>query len=1106
MTDPHAIDTAIAALEAQRALLGDAAVDAGLAVLREKLGATTQQLRHVTVLFLDVVGSTELSHRLDPEDMHAVLDGLLMRATATVQAFQGKVLQYAGDSLLAVFGAEQSAEDDAERAVRAGLALLELGREQGERVRQRFGQSGFDVRVGVHSGGVLLGGGVDEVGSIRGAVVHIAARMEQSAPPGGLRISHDTYRHVRGVFDVEVQAPLELKGLAEPAVTYLVRRAKPRAFRPPTRGVEGLETRLVGRDAELGRLQSAFESVSRDGGFSAVTLIGEAGLGKSRLLHEFENWAEARPAPYVIFRGRAQPSTQAQAYGLLRDVFAWRFLIADSDDLASAQHKLETGIAPLFEAEFGADMAIGNAHVLGHLIGLDMRASRHVAGIVDDGAQLRARGFHVAAQVLRRMAQREAAPVLLLLDDLHWADAASLLFLEQLAELNRDVPTLLVAAARPALYERNAHWAPAPAQHTRSALESLDELRSLELAHELLQRLDETPQALRELLTAGAAGNPYYMEELLKMLIDEGAIVVHEEAWSVRPERLRATRVPLTLTGVLQARLDSLAGPQRKSLQQAALIGTVFWDAALAALEADAPLSLPHLQHLAMIVPHAASTIDEAAEFGFKHQLLHQVTYDTMLKQARRDGHAKVAAWLVGLSHRGGQRANPLHALIAEHFEKSGDAHNACEYYTRCAEHAATRYAHDVLLEASDKALALAGADDAATRWRLHTVRERYFDTQGQRDLQQAALDELHTLAEATADDARRAEVAWRRADLAFRTGDFPTSELQARRGLELAQVPAAQVQVLRCQHMLAIALYSQRELDAAKAMARDGLAQARACADLKMEARFLNALAVTTQGEDDLMGGYKYDLDVLRLCREIGNRRDEAVALSNLGNMMIGLGDSTQARGYLEQGLHIARAVGARFVEPHVLHHLAELELQLGNPAAARECAQAALALSQAMHDRVSEAVCALSLGEAELALRNLPAAQSGYERALALCVELKSPIQLDAKAGLARLALARGAPHQAASVVEELFAHFGEQRNFDGTVSAQLVHMTCVRVLGCLADPRAAAVLRDAYSEMQAQAARISDAALRGTFLANIPVNREIESAWRQLPQLDT
>ena len=241
----------------------------------------------------------------------------------------------------------------------------------------------------------------------------------------------------------------------------------------------------------------------------------------------------------------------------------------------------------------------------------------------------------------------------------------------------------------------------------------------------------------------------------------------------------------------------------------------------------------------------------------------------------------------------------------------------------------------------------------------------------------------------------------------------------------------------------------------------------------------------------------------MLRLCREIGNRRDEAVALSNLGNVLLGLGDSAQARSYLKEGLRIARAVGARFVEPHLLHHLAELELQRGNAASAREYGQAALAMAQAMQDRSSESVCALALAEAELELGNLPAALVGYERALALCIELDNPIQLDAKAGLARLALARDEPRQAATPVEELLAHFDLHRNFDGTVSAQRIHMSCYRVLERLADPRAATVLHDAYFEMQAQAARISEVTLRETFLANIPVNRELEIAWRNQPK---
>ncbi len=261
----------IAALEAQRALLGDAVVEVAVSGLRSQLAAVAtaqpppeQTLKQVTIVFLDIVGSTQLGQHLDPEDIHAVVDGALARCTAIVEAHYGRVLQYAGDNLLAVFGADEVREDDPERALRAGLALLAEGRQIGDEVRGRHDHTGFDVRVGVHTGEVLLGGGVDAEASIRGSAVNIAARMEQTAPPGGLRISHDTYRHVRGVFDVELQPPMEVKGVDQPVVTYLVQRAKPRSFRVPTRGVEGVETPMVGRDRELRLLQQAFLAVVRE--------------------------------------------------------------------------------------------------------------------------------------------------------------------------------------------------------------------------------------------------------------------------------------------------------------------------------------------------------------------------------------------------------------------------------------------------------------------------------------------------------------------------------------------------------------------------------------------------------------------------------------------------------------------------------------------------------------------------------------------------------------------------------------------------------------------------------------------------------------------------
>ncbi|MEO7336071.1 MAG: adenylate/guanylate cyclase domain-containing protein [Caldimonas sp.] len=379
------LEAAMAALESQRAVLGDAVVDTSLAALAAKLAELNasgnpppaKRLKQVTILFLDFVGSTALSQRLDPEESGAIFDGALGRCSQVVDANGGRVLQYAGDNLLAGFGVDKAAENDPEQAVRCGLALLALGRTLAEEVRLAHGDAQFNVRVGVHTGDVMLGGGVDADDTIRGVAVHVAARMEQTAPPGGMRISHGTYRHVRGVFDVAEQVPLAVKGLDAPMVTYLVHGAKPRAFRLRSRGIEGIETRMVGREQEVDRLRATFRALYRDGRLSKTHLVAEAGLGKSRLLGEFENWAEAQPERYYYLRARCSPQTQARPFGLLRDALAFRFEIADSDDADVARLKLQAGIEPLFD-----DEGQMHAHLIGQLIGLNFSRSPHLSGIL----------------------------------------------------------------------------------------------------------------------------------------------------------------------------------------------------------------------------------------------------------------------------------------------------------------------------------------------------------------------------------------------------------------------------------------------------------------------------------------------------------------------------------------------------------------------------------------------------------------------------------------------------------------------------------------------------------------------------------------------------
>jgi hypothetical protein len=379
--------------------------------------------------------------------------------------------------MLAVFGADSVREDDPERAVRAGLALLDAGKRHAAEVVHRYQLDGFDVRVGIHTGIALLGEGVEAENNVMGMALNIAARMEQTAPPGTLRISYDTYRHVRGVFDVEQQPPIHVKGVGEPIVTFLVQRARPRAFRVATRGIEGVATRMVGRDAELNRLQDAFESLFRGAsGFTSVTVVADAGIGKSRLLYEFQNWADTRAQTFHVFTGRAYPSMQSQPYGLLRDILAGRLQIGDGDSMDAAKRKLEQGTALLFTGDDRDLAAQAHAHLLGHLLGLDYAESKHIKGIGDDPRQIRNRGFHAAAQMFRSVAGQ--APVVLLLDDLHWADDGSLDFLSYLGNVNHDVPLLMLGLTRPTLFERRADW-PAIANAHRIDLQPLDDAACL---------------------------------------------------------------------------------------------------------------------------------------------------------------------------------------------------------------------------------------------------------------------------------------------------------------------------------------------------------------------------------------------------------------------------------------------------------------------------------------------------------------------------------------------------------------------------------------------------------------------------------------------------
>jgi class 3 adenylate cyclase/tetratricopeptide (TPR) repeat protein len=1116
------LQSGIRTLEAQRLVLGDAVVDMAVAPLKAKLAALiaphappaepAQTLRQVSILFLDVVGSTTLAQHLDPEAVSAVLDAALARGTRVVEQHRGKVLQYAGDNILAVFGADESREDDAERAVHCGLALLELGRQLGAEVESAHGHADFNVRVGVHTGAVLLGGGVDADGSIRGIAVNIAARMEQTAPAGALRISHDTYAQVRGLFDVEAQPPLAVKGVDVPIQSYLVTRAKPRNFRIGTRGIEGVITKMIGRDAELEQLQAALKRVFETRTLAAVTVVADAGIGKSRLLYEFEAWSEERPESFFLFRGRATPQTGTQAFGLLRDILAWRFQIHDDDSVEAARQKMEDGIVPLFLHDDGPDLAEAHAHLLGHLIGIEWKGSRHIRGILDDPKQIRNRAFHAAAQLLRRVGASDDSPVVMQLEDLHWADDESLDFLNYLAEVNRDAPLLVLSFTRPTLFERRSDWSSTAGVHQRIDLAPLDKRASRDLANELLKKLPEVPAALRELVTSSAEGNPFYMEELVKMLIDQGAIRTRSdsEAWSVDAERLLVTQVPPTLTGVLQARLDGLPLAEKRALQQASVVGTVFWDQALAAIEARAAEQLPALVQRELALPRGDGTLDGLREYAFRHQVLHQVTYDTVLKRHKREGHAKVAQWLVALTEQGSPRAGDFLGLAAEHFEQAGDAPNAAEFHARAAEQAGQRFAHDRVLAHVGRALALLGDTpspaqaQAELRWRLLKAREETLNLQGRRDEQAADLDALDRLAELLNDDRRRAYAAWHRSSLAMRMADRAAMESAARHSLDCATRAGDDELRLNALRMLASAQMSKGDIEGGRALAQQGLAEARSLGLRAVEARLLNVLSIAGDMQGDLLDPLELDRQNALIHREIGDRVGETVGLANLGEGWRKLGDLTQARRDFDASLQMARANGDRSSEGVALTGLSAVALWQGDETRALALARQALDLAVATKLREFEGVAWLRLGAAELALGRRAAAREACVQAHAVAVAIDAGWQHDASAGLACVALAEEDAVAAVAVLKPLLEHIAAGGTLDGSEHPRMVELSCHQALARAGDPRADEWLARAHGALMAQADAISrsttDATLRQGFLQNIPHHRKIVASWEK------
>jgi len=773
--------------------------------------------------------------------------------------------------------------------------------------------------------------------------------------------------------------------------------------------------------------------------------------------------------------------------------------VADTDSAQVARRKVVDGLSPWF-AEPG-ERAERQAQLIGQLSGLDFADSPNVKGL--DPRTLRDQALAAFLSYLQALATRGDALLVLLVEDLHWYDDSSLDLLQHLLahlpERAAELPLLLVMTARPALLTRRPDWGP---PDTLVQLHPLAASQGDELVRALLQRMPDVPPRLTAIITRQAEGNPYYMEELVRRLIDDGVINTEGATWTVQADRLDSLRLPTTLVGLLQARLDALPAAERQAARQASVIGHVFWDDALQALDARAPQALPALQRTAYVREHETSDFEGTPERQFDHHLLHQVTYDTLLKAERKLGHAAAARWLV---ERTQGRGAEFLAMTGEHAERAGETALAIDCFEQAGTEAQKRFANAAAVAWLRRALAMLGEADPMRRFLLLALLDSIADTLGDRTGQDAVHADMAALLQRHPDDARQARLWHLQAMLADRRADRTVAERYSRQACELAErCEAAETAALS--HALLVWLHIARhEFDAARQHVEPGLQWAGRIKTepqrAETEARLLTLSGMV------LIRLTRYDeacdtlLGVLSRGEALGVPRLQLGALDNLAVVDAQRGRWDAAACWGERMLALAQTTGNQpyLVQAH--WRLSVAARGRGDVAAAMQWCERMLPLARAVEDRVME-----TNGLRQLA--NLHCRQDNVAAAL--------PLFLQAQAGFSAMNAPMPVWESATRAAEceiELGLHEGARQRVNealGALDGELAHLpahltvgvrwSSYNVLVALEDARAAALLEQLHADVQAHVAALAVPADRDRLIQSKLAYRDIVEAYRR------
>jgi class 3 adenylate cyclase/tetratricopeptide (TPR) repeat protein len=916
------------------------------APLTDERAPPLEERKIVSVLFCDLVGFTASSEQQDPEDVQARLRPYHARLRQDVERFGGTVEKFVGDAVMAVFGAPAAHEDDAERAVRAGLAILDAIAE----LNEADPGLGLQVRVGINTGEAVVAlGNRPELGEgfVAGDVVNTAARIQSAAPVDAVAVSGQTYAATSRVFDYEPLELVSVKGKAEPLVLWRPVTARARLGSDVSRRYG---THLVGRELEKSLLVGIFERAAQQRSVQLVTIVGEPGVGKTRLVAELLAHIEAKPGMIRWRQGRCLPYGEGITFWALGEIVKAEAGILESDPPGLAAEKLERSVA----AENRDRQWL--LQRLGPLVGVEAASSAE-----------RQELFTAWRRFLEGLAA--SRPTVLVFEDLHWADEALLAFLEHLAEWSQGVPLLVLCAARPELYERRPGWGAGLRNAHVINLSPLSDGETAELVSYLVSA-NAVGSEVRRAIVERAGGNPLYAEEFVRLLADRG--LGAEET------------LPDTVQALIAARLDTLS-PERKSLlQDAAVLGKVFWAGAVAEIggrdRQEVELALHELARKELVRPARTSSMEGESEYAFWHLLVRDVAYSQIPRAERGRRHRAAAAWIEG---KAGDRVEDLAEVLAHHYlqalelaEVAADATHARELVVPARHFLALAGERALGLDATQaearfaRALELTPAEDVArpallVRWANAALQAGHL-----RDAADAIEDALASFrARAEPEGVARAlQLASR---VGMRLGE--SHVVLAAEAVELLERDVPGPDLVAAQAQLANAHFIAGHYSEAVAAGERALAVAEALG-LPEPARALSYRGMARVYRGDAEGIAEVER-ALELLLERGAAQDAAVVLNNLPLARYRLQGPARTLASYEEGIVFCRQRGLEHAASVMEVNCPGLLIELGRAPEALELARRVASAVQEMGDSYSileltavELTSRLALGESGL------------------------------------------------------------------------------------------------------------------------------------------